>query len=234
MTRVDFYDGGTYKGTDTTSSYTYSWTFTSADNGTHNWTARAYDAAGNSSTSSVVSLTVNIGYVQPNCTEQSFSAAAVSSSQINLSWTDNSSNESGFKIERSTSATSGFSQIATVGANATSYSNSGLSASTTYYYRVRAYNSAGDSGYSNTASATTQGTTITVPDAPTNLTASAVSSSQINLTWQDNSTNEEGFHIWRSFTSGLGPDCSCWSEYDILCRYRLKCIYDIYVHCSCI
>ncbi len=42
------------------SSYTYSWTFTSADNGTHNWTARAYDAAGNSSTSSVVSLTVNI------------------------------------------------------------------------------------------------------------------------------------------------------------------------------
>ena len=60
VTRVDFYDGGTYKGTDTTSSYTYSWTFTSADNGTHSWTARAYDAAGNSSTSSVVSLTVNI------------------------------------------------------------------------------------------------------------------------------------------------------------------------------
>jgi alpha-tubulin suppressor-like RCC1 family protein len=80
-------------------------------------------------------------------------ASAVSSSQINLSWTD-SNNETGFKIERKTGAGS-WSQIATVGANVTSYSNTGLAANTTYTYRVRAYNAAGDSAYSNEASATT-------------------------------------------------------------------------------
>jgi hypothetical protein len=85
----------------------------------------------------------------------SLSANPVSSSQINLSWQDRSSNESGFKIERSFSLSSGFSQIAVVGENATSYSNIGLAPSTTYYYRVRAYNSSGDSGPSNTSSATT-------------------------------------------------------------------------------
>jgi regulation of enolase protein 1 (concanavalin A-like superfamily) len=83
------------------------------------------------------------------------SASAVSSSQINLAWTDNADNESGFKIERKTGGGS-FSQIGTVNANVTTYPNGGLSPSTTYTYRVRAYNGAGDSSYSNEASATTQ------------------------------------------------------------------------------
>jgi hypothetical protein len=83
-------------------------------------------------------------------------ASAVSSSQINLSWTDNASNETGFKIERKTGSGGTWSQVATVGAGVTGYSNTGLSASTTYTYRVRATNSAGDSGYSNEANATTQ------------------------------------------------------------------------------
>jgi len=83
-------------------------------------------------------------------------AAAVSSSQINLAWTDNANTETGFKIERKTGAGGTYAQIATVGANATTYNNSGLSAATTYYYRVRATNSSGDSAYSNEANATTQ------------------------------------------------------------------------------
>ena len=81
-------------------------------------------------------------------------ATAVSSSQINLSWTDNSNNETGFKVERSPNGTS-FSQIALRGANVTTFSNTGLAASTTYYYRVRAYNGSGNSAYSNIATATT-------------------------------------------------------------------------------
>jgi hypothetical protein len=82
-------------------------------------------------------------------------ASAVSASQINLAWADNSTDETGFKIEQSTS-TIPWTQIATVGANVTSYSNTGLLPLTTYTYRVRATNAVGDSAYSSTASATTQ------------------------------------------------------------------------------
>lgn len=124
-------------------------------------------------------------------------ASAASSSQINLTWTDNATNETGFKIERCTGAgCTSFSQIATVGANVSSYANTGLAASTSYSYRVRAYNEAGDSGFSNTASATTQAASA-LPAAPSSLTAVAVSSSQVNLAWVDNSTNEDGFKIER-------------------------------------
>ena len=125
-------------------------------------------------------------------------ASAISTSQINLSWTDNSSNESGFKIERSTDATN-FAQINTVGAGITVYSDNGLNASTPYSYRVRAYNVAGDSAYSLTASATTLSG---APAAPSALSAVAASSSQINLTWADNSNNESGFKIERSTDGG--------------------------------
>jgi hypothetical protein len=81
-------------------------------------------------------------------------ATAASRSQINLAWTDTSDSESGFRIERSTNGTK-FQQIATVGANVTSFASTGLSRDRTYYYRVRAYNSAGSSPYSNVASART-------------------------------------------------------------------------------
>ena len=84
-------------------------------------------------------------------------ATAVSHSQVNLAWTDNADNETGYTIERCTGAScSDFAQIATAGANATSYSNTGLTASTSYSYRVRAYNAGGDSGYSDAATAVTQ------------------------------------------------------------------------------
>ncbi len=137
-------------------------------------------------------------------------ATAVSSSQINLAWTDNSSNETGFKIERKAGSGGTWSQIATVGAGVTSYQNTGLSASTTYYYRVRATNSAGDSAYSNEANATTQAPPVTIPAAPSGLTATPVSSSQINLSWTDNSSNETGFKIERPARAARGPRSPPW------------------------
>lgn len=123
------------------------------------------------------------------------SGMTASSTQINLSWTDNSASETSFKIERKTGSGGTYAQVAAVGANVTSYSDTGLNPGTTYYYHVRASNSSGDSTYSNEVNATTSA--VSVPGAPSGLGASAVSSAQINLTWTDNSSNEIGFKIER-------------------------------------
>ena len=86
-------------------------------------------------------------------------ASAASATQINLAWTDNSTNETAFKVERATSATGPWSELTgTLAANTTTYSATGLTASTTYHFRVRASNGIGDSEYSATASATTSAT----------------------------------------------------------------------------
>ena len=140
---------------------------------------------------------------QPNppAAPSNLTASAVSSSQINLSWSDNSNNESGFEIDRCTgSGCTGFTQIATTGAGANSFSNTGLAASTTYTYRVRATNSAGDSANSNVASATTTAGAA-VPAAPTNLRVTSVSTSSITLAWSDNSNNETRFEFERRTAS---------------------------------
>ncbi len=83
-----------------------------------------------------------------------FNATAVSTTQINLSWTD-SVNETSYMIERKTGAAGTYAQIATVGANLTSYADTGLTPNTSYFYRVRAHNGSGYSAYSNAAYATT-------------------------------------------------------------------------------
>jgi YD repeat-containing protein len=127
-------------------------------------------------------------------------ATADSTSQITLRWTDNSNNETGFKVERSTDGGATFSLLATVGAEVASYPNSGLTANTTYFYRVKATNGVGDSSPSNTVSATTQGLAPTVPGS---LAATAFSFSRIDLTWTS-SSNHTGYVLERSLTSGTG------------------------------
>ena len=82
-------------------------------------------------------------------------ATAAAYNQINLAWTDNSSNETSFKIERKKGAAGTYAQIATTGAGVATYSDATCGAGTQYYYRVRATNANGDSGYSNEANATT-------------------------------------------------------------------------------
>ena len=95
-------------------------------------------------------------------------------------------------MERATNGTT-FTNIATVGANATAYSDAGLVTSTTYSYRVSAFNSGGTSVYSNTVSVA-----LSVPAAPTNLTATVAKNGQVTLSWKDNSNNETGFQVERS------------------------------------
>ena len=121
-------------------------------------------------------------------------ASSISTSQIDLGWLTVSGATS-YKIERSIFASSGFSQIATTTNN--SYSSTGLLQGTRYYYRVRATNGNGDGPYSNTVN------NFTRPGQVVNLSATAASSSQINLSWTNPFGTETGFQIWRSTNSNM-------------------------------
>jgi fibronectin type 3 domain-containing protein len=89
-------------------------------------------------------------------------ASAVSSTEIDLTWTDNSNNETGFGIQRSTDNKT-FALLTNVGANVTFYPDATVGAATKYYYKVTATNSAGHSAFSNVANATTPGNTTPTP-----------------------------------------------------------------------
>ncbi len=84
-------------------------------------------------------------------------AVAVDDTQIALSWTDNSSNETGFEIERSANGSTGWTPLQTTGLGESDFTDGQDNPGTTYYYRVRAINASGNSDYSNTANATTTG-----------------------------------------------------------------------------
>lgn len=107
------------------------------------------------------------------------SATALSAREISLGWTDNSSNESGFRIEWLIGASTEWSQIADLSANSTAHLRTALIPGTAYQFRVCAYNQYGDSEFSNTAGATTPN----APPAPSNLSAT-VNESIVHLAWQ--------------------------------------------------
>jgi hypothetical protein len=125
-------------------------------------------------------------------------ATAVSTSAIDLKWVDNSTNEGEFLIERATNSSFTSPVVMGTWANATTFADTGLTAATTYYYRVRAKNATNSSGYSNTATATTQAVPDPTVKDPSALEATAASTSAINLKWVDNSSNETEFQIERS------------------------------------
>jgi uncharacterized protein YunC (DUF1805 family) len=123
----------------------------------------------------------------------SLAARAASSTSVTLTWVDNATNESGYKVERSGDGVV-FTEIASLGAGASSYANSGLTARTNYYYRVRAYGSAGNSAYSNTASVTTPDV---APVAPSSVAAINDADGSATVKWVDASSNETGFEVRR-------------------------------------
>lgn len=119
---------------------------------------------------------------------------------ITLEWQDNANNETGFRILQSTTA-SGTAVELNVPAGTTSFESTGLTAATSYFFRVQAMNGtvAGD------LSAQVSGTTTagnSRPAAPGNLASSLITATSVSLTWKDNSTNEETFDIERADSYG--------------------------------
>jgi subtilisin family serine protease len=133
-------------------------------------------------------------------------ATAVSLGNITLTWTDNATGEDGYKVEKKTGGS--FAEIATLPANAQSFTDTSPADGT---YRVRAFNNIpAFSFYSNEAAAI---------NAPTNLVAAAVSTTQIALTWSDNSQTEDGYKIERKSQGGnfvelppLGPNTTTFTD----------------------
>lgn len=132
-------------------------------------------------------------------------ALRLSANSIRLDWTDNSTDESEFRIERSENGIDGWTEIHTLAPDETTYTDEDLDFSTVYYYRVRAYRGSDNqySEYSNIVDI------LTIPATPLNLAVSAVPFAKTNLSWEDNSSDETTFSIERS------PDGSTdWVEID--------------------
>src|SRR5438552_1085719 len=218
VSQVQFYRDGNLIGSDSAAPYSVSWNTTSTNNGSHTLSAVATDILGVRWNSASVTVTVSNG-PPPDTTRPSaptgLTASAVSSSQIKLSWAASSDNVgvSGYRVYR------GGTQIATT--SAASFTNTGLSPSTTYTYSASA--SLSPSQLNSPSIPVTVSNApppdTTPPSVPTGLRASAVSSSQINLSWAASSDNVgvSGYRVFRdgaqiattsatSFTNqGLAP-----------------------------
>lgn len=199
-------------------SYFYNGTFDSQE--TYQLTDLSYDFFCSTSTSSVPAAPAEL--------KGSLSSSSSSSTQVTLSWSDNSTNETGFKIERKVNGGS-FSELVIVNDNVTSYIDNGLELNTSYTYRIIAFNDAGNSlAYSNEVSITTsQSATIPVvfTTSISNITSVSIESggditsnggaevTQRGVVWgtspnptidlETKTINESGIGNYLSFVDGL-------------------------------
>lgn len=144
-------------------------------------------------------------------------ATVVAGPAIDLTWTDNSTDETEFRVERRVPGASEFARLAVVGTGENSYQDDDVSPDARYTYRVRACGPGGCSEPSNEASATTP--PLALPAAPSDLSAIAVSELRVDLVWADNSDNETGFEIERKDPGGSfvekatqGSNVTTWSD----------------------
>ncbi|MBI5055370.1 MAG: fibronectin type III domain-containing protein [Nitrospirae bacterium] len=194
VTGYKIYKNGSQIATTTSTSYSSTGLGPST---AYNFTVEAYDAAGNSALSAPVSATTQAGAdTQAPTVPSGLTATALSPTQINLSWSVSTDNVgvAGYKIFRN-----GL-QVAT--SNSLTYSDTGLIASTSYTYKIRAYDASGNiSADSTSASANTPASPDTqAPFIPSGVTAVATSSSQISLSWNATTDNVgvTGYSIYRN------------------------------------
>jgi len=166
-------------------------------NTTYRVVVRSADANGNVAFGEETSFTTSAGSAPIAPT--GLTAVAQSSSTILLTWTDTSDNETGFEIHQVLAGGSD-TLVGSTGANVSSVLITELEAFTGYTFYVRAFNGAG-SADSKVAYATTQ-PLPTIPAAPSNLTATPISDSEVELAWVDEASDEAGFRVERSFDGG--------------------------------
>ncbi len=185
-------------------------------NTVYRYRVRAYDGAGNHSDHSAIVSATTPPDTTPPTTPGTLSTTVQSSIRIDLSWgaasDSGGSGLAGYKIERCTGAAcSNYTQIRQQAG--TTYQDTGLAANTTYRYRVRAYDNAGNhsTAYSNVATGVTAQDT-TRPESPASLTATAISATRINLSWAASSdtggSGLAGYEIERC----AGASCSNYAE----------------------
>lgn len=137
----------------------------------------------------------------PPAAPQNLSIAGVLSSRIDLTWTDASSNETGFQIERRDAGSSDFSLHGSVVSNVTIFHDTSLPGSTAFAYRIRAVNSGGTSAPSNIVSATTLASAP--PSAPVALTATPTGPTQVRLDWTPGTGAVEAYRIERTIPGSM-------------------------------
>lgn len=172
----------------------------------YSYQVQATDAAGNlGAFSNIASATTPVDSTPPSV-PTNLAATAVSATQINLAWTASTDNVgvTGYNVQRCQGAgCTTFAQVSQPRVN--SVDDTGLTPSTSYSYQVQAFDAAGNlSSFSSVSSATTASNDTTPPTAPSSLTATALSSSQINLSWIASTDNVgvTGYFVQRCAGSG--------------------------------
>jgi len=190
---VHFYSGDTLIGSAAAEPFQMTWG--NASTGTHVLTASAIDALGSTVTSSPVTIEV---LPAPPPAPQGLTALS-GVGRIDLAW-GASATATGYRVYRAFSSAGPWVDVSSA-LTATGYTDTAVTAGTLYFYQVTAFNAGGEGGFSNQVSATPTAP-LTVPAAPTNLQAVAVSKAQINLAWTDASENETAFLVERRQGTG--------------------------------
>lgn len=144
----------------------------------------------------------SVDYNAPPTAPSELTTQGVTKSSVKLRWNDLSDNEESFIIYRSNLRDGEYTQIGKVTANVNVFSDNGLSPATKYYYKIQASNPIGNSDFSNVLEITT--TVLQIPLPPSSLRIASVAKNSINLVWNDDSSNENGFRIYRSNYSTEG------------------------------